>query len=58
MGKRLFDRYPQLRSLDFVARNMTRDPYATGEDPGAEPKVFVPPFPAFGTIKLTMTRSA
>ena len=37
---------------------MTRDPYATTDDPDAEPTVFVPPFPAFGTIKLTMTRSA
>jgi urate oxidase/2-oxo-4-hydroxy-4-carboxy-5-ureidoimidazoline decarboxylase len=58
MGRRLLERYPQLRSLDFVARNMTRDPYATGEDQDTPPTVFVPPFPAFGTIRLTMTRSA
>jgi urate oxidase / 2-oxo-4-hydroxy-4-carboxy-5-ureidoimidazoline decarboxylase len=58
MAGRLFGRYPQLRSLDFVARNMTRDPYPTADDPQADPTVFVPPFPAFGTIKLTMTRSA
>ena len=58
MGKRLLERYPQLGSVDFVARNMTRDPYPAGDDPEAEPTVFVPPFPAFGTIKLTMTRSA
>ena len=58
MGRRLLERYPQLRSLDFVARNMTRDPYPTGEGPDAAPTVFVPPFPAFGTIRLTMTRSA
>ena len=58
MGKRLLERYPQLRSVDFVARNMTRDPYPTSDDPEAEPTVFVPPFPAFGTIELTMTRSA
>jgi urate oxidase len=58
MGRRLLERYPQLRSLDFVARNMTRDPYRTGDDPGAAPTVFVPPFPAFGTIRLTTTRSA
>jgi urate oxidase / 2-oxo-4-hydroxy-4-carboxy-5-ureidoimidazoline decarboxylase len=57
MGKRLFERYPQLRVLDFVGRNMTRDPYPTGDDPEAVPNVFVPPFPAFGTIELTMTRS-
>ena len=58
MGKRLLERYPQLGSVDFVARNMTRDPYPASDDPEAEPTVFVPPFPAFGTIKLTMTRSA
>jgi urate oxidase / 2-oxo-4-hydroxy-4-carboxy-5-ureidoimidazoline decarboxylase len=58
MGKRLFERYPQLRSLDFVGRNMTRDPYALDDEPGTKPTVFVPPFPAFGTIKLTMTRGA
>jgi urate oxidase / 2-oxo-4-hydroxy-4-carboxy-5-ureidoimidazoline decarboxylase len=51
MGKRLLERYPQLRSVEFAARNMTRDPY---ED---DRKVFVPPFPAFGTITLQMTRS-
>ena len=51
MGKRLLDRYPQLRSVEFAARNMTRDPY---ED---DRKVFVPPFPAFGTITLKLTRS-
>ena len=33
MGRRLLERYPQLRSLDFAARNLTRDPYATREDP-------------------------
>jgi len=58
MGRRLLERYPQLRVLDFVAKNMTRDPYATGEDPDAARTVFVPPFPALGTIRLTMTRSA
>jgi urate oxidase len=58
MGKRLFERYPQLSSLDFVGKNMTRDPYAVPEEPGGdERKVFVPPFPALGTIALTMTRS-
>jgi urate oxidase / 2-oxo-4-hydroxy-4-carboxy-5-ureidoimidazoline decarboxylase len=57
MAKRLFERYAQLRWLDFVGRNMTRDPYAVDEEPGAKPTVYVPPFPAFGTIRLTMTRS-
>jgi urate oxidase len=58
MGKRLFDRYPQLAVLDFVGRNMTRDPYDTGGAAEERPTVFVPPFPAFGTIRLTMKRSA
>ena len=43
-------RYPGLRSVELEARNMTRDPY------GDDRKVFVPPFPAFGTITLKMTR--
>ena len=51
MGKRLLERYPQLSSVELAARNMTRDPY------GDDRKVFVPPFPAFGTITLKMTRS-
>ena len=40
-----------MHSVEFEARNMTRDPY------GDDRKVFVPPFPAFGTITLRMTRS-
>ena len=51
MGRRLLERYPGLRSVELAARNMTRDPY------GDDRKVFVPPFPAFGTITLKMTRS-
>ena len=58
MGKRLLERYPQLRSLDFVGKNMTRDPYAAPDDPGDARTVFVPPFPALGTIALSMTRTA
>jgi urate oxidase/2-oxo-4-hydroxy-4-carboxy-5-ureidoimidazoline decarboxylase len=58
MGKRLFERYPQLRSLDFAARNMTRDPYSDPDEPAGDPRVFVPPFPAMGTIELSMTRGA
>jgi urate oxidase / 2-oxo-4-hydroxy-4-carboxy-5-ureidoimidazoline decarboxylase len=50
MGERLLERYPQLASVELVAANMTRDPH---DD---ERKVFVPPFPAFGTITLTMRR--
>ena len=58
MGKRVLERYSQLCAVDFAARNMTRDPYAVPDDPDDDRKVFVPPFPASGTITLTMTRSA
>jgi urate oxidase/2-oxo-4-hydroxy-4-carboxy-5-ureidoimidazoline decarboxylase len=51
MGERLLERYPQLASVELAAKNMTRDPH---DDEG---KVFVPPFPAFGTITLKMRRS-
>lgn len=57
MGKRLLERYPQLRSVDFVAQNMTRDPYVPADGADDERRVFVPPFPALGTITLSMTRS-
>ena len=50
MAKRLFERYPQLCELHMLGRNMTRDPY---DD---ERTVFVPPFPAEGTIALTIRR--
>jgi urate oxidase len=50
MGERLLERYPQLASVELAAANMTRDPH---DD---ERKVFVPPFPAFGTITLKLTR--
>src|SRR6185312_3277524 len=33
MGRRLLERYPQLASLSFSARNLTRDPYAVPDDP-------------------------
>ncbi len=56
MGKRLLARYPHLRAVEFVAENMTRDPYAVSDDPDDDRKVFVPPFPALGTITLAMTR--
>jgi urate oxidase len=51
MGERLLERYPQLASVELAAKNMTRNPH---DDEG---KVFVPPFPAFGTITLKMRRS-
>jgi urate oxidase / 2-oxo-4-hydroxy-4-carboxy-5-ureidoimidazoline decarboxylase len=56
MAKRLLERYPQLGSVSFNARNMTRDPHAVPDDPDDDRKVFSDPFPAFGTIELTLSR--
>jgi urate oxidase len=56
MGKRLLERYPQLASVHFAARNMTRDPQVIPDDPDDDRKVFSDPFPAFGTIELTLSR--
>jgi urate oxidase len=50
MGGVLLERFPPLAEVAFTARNLTRDPA-----PGAE-GVFTDPFPAYGTITLTMTR--
>jgi urate oxidase / 2-oxo-4-hydroxy-4-carboxy-5-ureidoimidazoline decarboxylase len=55
MGLRVLARFPQLGSVEFVARNLTRDPVArsTGDEQVA---VFSDPFPAFGTIELVLRR--
>ena len=58
MGRRVLERYPQLRSVSFSARNLTRDPYAVPDDPDDDRKVFSDPFPAYGTIELTLRRGA
>ncbi|MGH2937193.1 MAG: factor-independent urate hydroxylase [Solirubrobacterales bacterium] len=57
MGKRLLERYPQVAAVELIGRNQTRDPYAVPDDASDDRKVFVPPFPAFGTIELKMTRT-
>ena len=57
IGLRLLDRYPQLRAVSFTSRNMTRDPYATS-DVNPEARAYSDPFPAFGTITLTLTRGS
>lgn len=57
MGKRLLERYPNVAAVELVGRNQTRDPYSVPDDPADDRKVFVPPFPAFGTIELKMTRT-
>ena len=46
MGVRMLDRYPTLAEVSFEGRNLTRDPVVEG--------VYTDPFPAHGTITLTM----
>ena len=55
MGLRLLERFPQISEVSFEAQNRTRDPVAVSE---ADPKlkVYSDPFPAYGMIKLTMSR--
>jgi urate oxidase len=48
MGGRLLDLLPELSEVSFEGRNMTRDPVVDG--------VYTDPFPAHGTITLTMRR--
>ena len=48
MGVRMLDRYPGLAEVSFEGRNLTRDPVVEG--------VYTDPFPAHGTITLTMRR--
>jgi urate oxidase len=55
IGQRLLARFPQLTEVSFDAQNRTRDPVAESKvDPKL--KVYSDPFPAFGLIKLTLTR--
>lgn len=55
IGQRLLARFPQLAEISFDAQNRTRDPVAESkEDPKL--KVYSDPFPAYGMIKLTLTR--
>lgn len=48
MGVALLERFPPLAEVSFAARNLTRDPAGEG--------VYTDPFPAHGTITLTLTR--
>ena len=48
MGVRMLERYPGLAEASFEGRNLTRDPVVQG--------VYTDPFPAHGTITLTMRR--
>lgn len=55
MGRRILERFPQLAQVSFSGENRTRDPIAISEtDPKS--KVYTDPFPAYGHIKLTMSR--
>jgi urate oxidase len=57
IGLRLLARFPQMGEVSFAGQNRTRDPIAVSE---ADPtiKVYSDPFPAYGSIKLTMSRNA
>ena len=48
MGTRMLERYPTLAEVSFEGRNLTRDPVVEG--------VYTDPFPAHGTITLTVRR--
>lgn len=48
MGTVALERLPSLAEISFEARNLTRDPVVEG--------VYTDPFPAFGTIHLTLRR--
>ena len=55
MGQRLLERFPQMAEVSFAGQNRTRDPIATSaSDPKV--KVYSDPFPAYGSIKLTLSR--
>jgi urate oxidase len=55
MGQRLLARFPQLAEVTFEGQNHTPDPMAVSDaDPRV--KVYSIPFPAYGLIKLTLTR--
>jgi urate oxidase len=55
IGQRLLARFPQLTEVSFEAQNRTRDPIATSPT-DEKVKVYSDPFPAYGLIKLTITR--
>jgi urate oxidase len=55
MAQRLLRRFAQLSEVSFAAHNRTKDPVATC-DSDAKVKVYSEPFPAYGTINLTLTR--
>lgn len=56
IGTRILVRFPQLGEVRFVAENRTRDPFGQSRQ-RPEVKVYSDPFPAFGEITLSMSRS-
>jgi urate oxidase len=54
IGEQLLRLFPPLAEVSFSAQNRTRDPLT--EDPDAAVRVFTDPFPAYGTIRLTLRR--
>jgi len=57
MGARLLARFPGMATVSFTAQNRTWDPVALSED-DARVKVYSDPFPAYGTINLTLSRES
>jgi urate oxidase / 2-oxo-4-hydroxy-4-carboxy-5-ureidoimidazoline decarboxylase len=56
MGTRLLARFPQLAEISFEGQNRTPDPMAVSRE-DEKVKVYSSAFPAFGLIKITMTRN-
>ena len=56
MGVRLLERFPQLAEVTFEAQNRTRD-LIVQSDADPQIKVYSDPFPAYGKITLTLSRS-
>jgi urate oxidase len=56
MGQRLLARFPQLAEVSFEGQNRTRDPMLSS-DSDEKRKVYSDPFPAYGLIKLTLSRN-
>lgn len=57
MGKRLLTRFPQMAEISFAGQNRTRDPVAVSEA-DEKVKVYSDPFPAYGSLVLTMSRAS
>ncbi|GAC1691289.1 MAG: hypothetical protein NVS9B9_13580 [Ktedonobacteraceae bacterium] len=55
MGLRLLARFPQMAEVSFEGQNRTRDLIGVSETDSKQ-KVYSDPFPAYGMIKLMITR--